>query len=91
VIIAALAIAMPACQSPGWAPSPSVRPPEAGTSRFALRPILEGEGYRPYYLGGYAGATYGPGLFRRNSMAGGPAAPAGPSNVIVNEGTWTPQ
>ena len=37
--------------------------PTSSTSRFALRPILDGEGYRPYYVAGYAGASYGPGLF----------------------------
>ena len=57
----------PACQSAGWAPSPSVRSPDdvSTSTRFSLRPILDGAGYRPYYVGGYAGASYGPGLFAR--------------------------
>ena len=60
--------------------------------RFALRPILDGEGYRPYYVAGYAGASYGPGLFSRRSLVGLPTAP-GPAipNVAVEQGTWDPQ
>jgi hypothetical protein len=90
--IFAISMGLPACQSPGWAPSPSVRSPDDGpTSRFSLRPILDGAGYRPYYVGGYAGASYGPGLFGRSTMFGVPAAPIGPPNVTVNQGTWSPQ
>ncbi len=68
--ILALSVIMPACNSPGGPPPPLVRSPDGSTSRFALRPILDGEGYRPYYVAGYAGASYGPGLFSRRSMVG---------------------
>jgi hypothetical protein len=59
--IVVLSVVLPACRSPGGPPPPMVRNPEDGpttSSRFALRPILDGAGYRPYYLGGYAGASY---------------------------------
>ena len=91
--ILTLAVTLPACQSPGGSPPPPlVRSPDGSTtSRFALRPILDGEGYRPYYVAGYAGASYGPGLFSRRSLVGLPTAP-GPSvpNVTVEQGTWDP-
>jgi hypothetical protein len=90
--ILALSVILPACRSTGAPPPPLVRSPEASTRRFALRPILEGEGYRPYYVAGYAGASYGPGLFSRRSQVGLPTAP-GPSipNVTVEQGTWDPR
>ena len=67
-----------------WSAAPrTVRPP------LSLRPILDGEGYRPYYVGGYAGASYGPGLFGRGATVGATAAPAaGPPSVTVEPGTW---
>jgi hypothetical protein len=90
--ILALSVILPACQSSGGPPPPLVRSSDGSTSRFALRPILDGEGYRPYYVAGYAGASYGPGLFSRRSMVGLPTAP-GPSvpNVTVEQGTWNPE
>jgi hypothetical protein len=88
----ALAIVMPACHAPGGAPTPLVRSPDGVSSRYSLRPVLDGAGYRPYYVGGYAGASYGPGLFGRNTMMGVPAPPPpGPPNVTINQGTWEPQ
>jgi hypothetical protein len=88
----ALLACLPACQSPGWAPSPVVSSPEAGVSRFSLRPVLDGEGYRPYFLGGYAGASYGPGVFGRRAVVGASAPPpASGASVTVDEGNWTPQ
>ena len=54
--------------------SPAVRSPEDGSTRLSLRPILDGAGYRPYYVGGYAGASYGPGLFRPRRDVGGGGA-----------------
>ena len=70
-----------------------VQTPEGSTtSRFSLRPILDGEGYRPFYLGGYAGASYGPGLFSRREAVGTPVAqPASPPRVTVEQGTWEPE
>jgi hypothetical protein len=92
VLILALSIVLPACNSPGGPPPPLVRSPDGSTRSFALRPILDGEGYRPYYVAGYAGASYGPGLFSRRSLVGLPT-PAGPSipNVTVEQGTWDPR
>jgi hypothetical protein len=90
--ILALSMILPACKSSGGPPPPLVRSPDETPRRFALRPILDGEGYRPYYVAGYAGASYGPGLFSRRSLVGLPTAP-GPSipNVTVEEGTWDPR
>ena len=90
--ILAVSVVVPACRSAGGSPPPLVRSPDGTTSRFALRPILDGEGYRPYYVAGYAGASYGPGLFSRRSMVGVPTAPGpGTPNVTVEQGTWDPQ
>ena len=90
--ILALLVMLPACNSPGGPPPPLVRSPDETPRRFALRPILDGEGYRPYYVAGYAGASYGPGLFSRRSMVGLPTAPGpGVPNVTVEQGTWDQQ
>jgi hypothetical protein len=91
VAILAVLVALPACQSPGAAPPPMVSSSDGSTSRFALRPILDGAGYRPYYLGGYAGASYGPGVFGREVTPAVPGRLIGPSNVTVNSGTWSPE
>ena len=90
--ILAFSVILPACRSTGAPPPPLVRSPEASTRRFALRPILEGEGYRPYYVAGYAGASYGPGLFSRRSSFGPPtASSSGSPSVTVEQGTWGPE
>ena len=91
IALVTLAMCFPACQSAGWAPSPAVRSPEDGSTRLSLRPILDGAGYRPYFVGGYAGATYGPGLFGRGATAAVAAPAAGPSSVTVDSGNWTPE
>jgi hypothetical protein len=91
--ILALSVILPACRSPGGSPQPPlVRTPDGSTTRFALRPILDGEGYRPYYVAGYAGASYGPGLFSRRAAFGTPtvSSPGSPS-VTVEKGTWEPE
>jgi hypothetical protein len=90
LLLVALAIAVPACNAPGRPPAPLVQSPDGSTTtRFALRPILDGEGYRPYYVGGYAGASYGPGLFSRRAVVGTPVAqPSGSPSVTVSQGTW---
>ncbi len=90
--IIALSVILPACHSPGGPPPPSVRSPDGTTSSFSLRPILDGAGYRPYYVGGYAGASYGPGLFSRRGAAGiPPAQQSGSPSVTVEQGTWQPE
>jgi hypothetical protein len=94
LMILALSIALPACQSPGGGPPPMVQTPDGSTtSRFSLRPILDGEGYRPFYLGGYAGASYGPGLFSRRDAVGTPVTQAAspPSVTVEQGGTWESQ
>jgi hypothetical protein len=95
LMLIALSISLPACNAPGGPPPPLVRSPDGSTpttNRFSLRPILDGEGGRPYYIGGYAGASYGPGLFSRRSTVGTPVIqPSGPPSVTVNQGTWEPE
>jgi hypothetical protein len=89
LILVGLSMLLPACNAPGGPPPPLVRSPEGTTSRFSLRPILDGEGYRPFYVAGYAGASYGPGLFSRRSSSGVPVVkPSGPPEVTVDQGTW---
>jgi hypothetical protein len=101
--IVAFSIVLPACRTAG-APPPAVRSTDPDTSRFALRPILDGAGYRPYYLQGYAGASYGPGLFGRPAVPVAPMRPVGPatpvspaappppdSGITVENGTWAPE
>lgn len=93
-----LALALPACRTAGG-PAPLVRTPDGSTTpdvststRWSLRPILDGEGYRPFYLAGYAGASYGPGLFSGRVPVGTPVAqPAGTPSVTVEQGTWDPE
>ncbi len=102
------AVARPAysCSSPSRSPCRRAMPPAGRhrrwsaapdgstptTSRFSLRPILDGEGGRPYYVGGYAGASYGPGLFSRRAVVGTPVAqPSGTPSVTVDQGTWEPE
>lgn len=90
----ALLATVPACRAPGGPPPPTVQSADGAptTTRFSLRPILNGEGGRPYYVGGYAGASYGPGLFSRRAFVGTPAAAAGgPPAVTVNQGNWEPE
>jgi hypothetical protein len=91
--IIAMTFILPACTTPGGSPPPSVRTPDGSRIRSALRPILDGEGYRPYYVAGYAGASYGPGLFSRRAAAAGTTTdqPAGSSGVTVERGTWEPE
>jgi hypothetical protein len=89
--IMALSIIVPACNAPGGPPPPLVRSPDGSTSRFALRPILEGAGYRPYYIAGYAGASYGPGLFGRRARVDTTSPPARSSSVTIDQGTWEPK
>jgi hypothetical protein len=95
LMLVALSMTVPACNAPGRPPPPLVQTPDGSTpttSRFALRPILNGEGYRPYYVGGYAGASYGPDLFSRRATVGTPIPqPSGPPSVTVNQGTWEPE
>jgi hypothetical protein len=94
LMVLSFALALPACQTAGG-PAPLVRTPEEGATarRWSLRPILDGEGSRPFFLAGYAGANYGPGLFSRRVPVGTPVAQpaAGPPSVTVEKGTWEPE
>jgi hypothetical protein len=85
--VISLWVHLPACNHPEIAPPPWIRRPDS--SSVSMRPAY-GEGVtRPFVLGGYAGATYGPPLVGRRVL-GGPPVPAPPATprVIVDQGTW---
>ena len=55
-------------------------------------PILDGEGGRTYYVGGYARRKLRPGPLWPRAAVGTPTAvPNGPPSVTVNQGTWEPE
>jgi hypothetical protein len=81
---------LPACKSPVGAPPPMITQPDSG--RVSLRPVYDPAWVRPYYVGGYAGASYAPGVVGRRVMVGPPPPPpVGQPRVTVNQGTWEPE
>jgi hypothetical protein len=85
----ALAALAPGCRAPGEPPAPWIRRPWAGARNVALRPVYEPALQRPFAIGGYAGASYGPGVIgRRGVITELPPPPQGQPRVTVNQGTW---
>jgi hypothetical protein len=85
-----LSVALPACHSPGEPPAPWIRQPDS--RNVAFRPAYDAAGYRPFVIGGYAGASYAPGIVGRRALIGPPASlPPGQPAVTVNQGTWEPE
>ncbi len=62
--IVVLSLLLPACRAPGGPPPPWVRSPDTDSTNVTLRPILDGERRRTFFIGGYAGANYGPRALR---------------------------
>jgi hypothetical protein len=90
--IGALTLLVPACKSPGGPPAPWVRSPDTDSTNVTMRPAFEGEGRRPFYIGGYAGASYAPGIVRRRAFVGTPGSPPpGQPTVTVEQGTLEPE
>jgi hypothetical protein len=87
VAILGLALLLPACAFPPWLNN---RGPNAVYD--VQRPTYEPDTGKPFFVGGYAGADYGP-LFPRRRMqleAQGQPVTTGPS-VSVEEGAWEPE
>jgi hypothetical protein len=86
-----LSVMIPACSSPGCPPFPWLRRPNGDSTNVVQRPIYQDAEKRPFRLGGYAGASYGPFPARRLLPAGSPvdAVPGeSRSSVSVSEGSW---
>ncbi len=88
LVIGLLGLASPACQSPagvhwGWR-----EPPDA--TNVTYRPAYEWPGTKPLYLGGYAGADYGPSRPRRRLRGAelGPGLEPSPPAVTIHQGSW---
>jgi hypothetical protein len=87
VTILGLALALPACAFPPWLNN---RGPNAVYD--VQRPTYEPDTGKPFFLGGYAGADYGP-LFPRRRMqleAQGQPVTTEPS-VSAEPGAWAPE
>jgi hypothetical protein len=82
-----LALALPACAFPPWL---SNRGPNA--TYDVQRPTYEPDTGKPFFVGGYAGADYGPIFPRRRMQLEAPGQPVtvGPS-VSVEAGAWAPE
>jgi len=87
--IVTLMVLVPGCHAPGEPPAPWIRQPFADSRNVALRPAYDASMQRPFALGGYAGASYAPGVIgRRGVITQLPPAPQGQPSVTVNQGTW---
>jgi hypothetical protein len=84
----ALALFLPACHAPGQPPAPWIRQPSADSSNVTMRPPWDSTEVRPFVLGGYAGASYGPGVFGRRAFFAQPAPPQSQPSVTVDRGAW---
>jgi hypothetical protein len=86
-----LPLALPACTSSGF-PLLTNRNPNRDYSRYeVMRPTYGPDTGKPFLLGGYAGANYGP-LFSRRAIQydGGPAMVTPEPTVSVEHGAWQP-
>jgi hypothetical protein len=94
IAMVSLVIVMPACSSPGCPRPPWLQRFWPGSTNVVQRPTYQDAEKRPFVLGGYAGASYGPFPFGRSRFVGSPvpAVPdqAGPS-VEISNGAWEPE
>jgi hypothetical protein len=90
--ILVLSITMPACTSSGY-PFLTNRNPNRDYSEYVVaRPTYGPDTGKPFLLGGYAGANYGP-LFPRRAMQyeAVPVPDAAQPAVSVEHGAWEPE
>jgi hypothetical protein len=86
-----LPFALPACTSSGY-PFLTNRNPNTDYSEYVVqRPTYGPDTGKPFFLGGYAGANYGP-LFPRRAMRydAGPVTVTPEPTVSVEHGAWEP-
>jgi hypothetical protein len=85
--ILGLALGLPACAFPPWLNN---RGPNALYD--VQRPTYEPDTGKPFFVGGYGGANYGPLFARRRIQVEAEAQPVttGP-NVSVESGAWNPE
>jgi hypothetical protein len=85
----AFTVLVPGCRAPGEPPAPWVRRPFADSRNVAMRPAYDAAMQRPFAIGGYAGASYAPGVVgRRGVVTELPPPPEGQPRVTVSEGSW---
>jgi hypothetical protein len=84
----ALAAFLPACHAPGEPPAPWIRQPSADSRNVSMRPAWDPTERRPFVLGGYAGASYGPGVVGRRAFFAQPPPPQSQPSVTVDRGAW---
>ena len=86
-----LPLALPACTSSGF-PFLTNRNPNKDYAEYSVaRPTYGPDTGKPFFVGGYAGADYGP-LFPRRAMQydGGPMNVTPQPSVSVDHGAWEP-
>jgi hypothetical protein len=84
-------LALPACTSSGY-PLLTNRNPNRDYSGYeVMRPTYGPDTGKPFFVGGYAGANYGP-LFPRRAIQyeGAPVAVSPEPTVSVEHGAWEP-
>jgi hypothetical protein len=80
---------LPACSSSGYLGYPFLTNRNPNSEYAVQRPTYGPDTGKPFFLGGYAGASYDP-LFRRQRMltdVGGPPVTSQPT-VSVDQGAW---
>jgi hypothetical protein len=86
-----LPLVLPACTSSGY-PFLTNRNPNRDYGEYMVqRPTYGPDTGKPFFVGGYAGADYGP-LFPRRAVryGGGPVTAVPEPTVSVEHGAWEP-
>jgi hypothetical protein len=87
-----LAAVVPACNAPGGYELPWLRKGYPDTTNVVQRPVFPLPEGRPLFVGGYAGASYGPNFRARPILVEPPGAPApGQPNLSIDRGNWEPE
>jgi hypothetical protein len=89
--LAVMPLALPACTSSGY-PFLTNRNPNKDYGDYVVqRPTYGPDTGKPFFLGGYAGADYGPLFPQRAIQYNGGAMPGAPEpTVSVEHGAWEP-